>query len=442
VNVTDDGDTTTWLINAAGYVNDDGFGYRTSGKFYQLTYVMMAIAGFIILHSFYLHRWKYNSVRIQTELGAVSAILSGVTSLLALQHPTRKNWALLWDFCYNGIFSLGVQLPDNYMFYYRLLAVVKIPWWHKALIHTFIWLVLICTWFPSQTIIPFFYNENSVYYNYLFNITLAIASWSILAYNFYFTIHFGWILYRVFERAKGNSTSMGPVLVLTSYRITQVIAVKSIGHCITSSFGSLLLSYQPGINNVLYCMVIVVGMHFWFNYTNNRVPLFNEASNADRWDGVSDLSSTQGFTIKKHDNDTSCLSYFWCCFGQLDDIIDNEMPQPVVVPVRRSMTGGGGDGHNTGGVQPPPPRGGVIINGSRVAPEEMFGVGLGDTGYKHAADGDNDGASATGTVGDRVAAPPASVVTGAIDTQAQRPLVMMTPLSLVSKSMAPQSSTR
>jgi hypothetical protein len=139
-------------------------------------------------------------------------------------------------------------------------------------------------------------------------------------------------------------------------------------------------------------------MHFWFNYTNNRVPLFNEASNIDRWNEISDLSSTQGFTIQKHKDDTVFSSLFWCCFGELDEIIEHERPQSVV-PVREGLNFDTGAINHTGG---------VIINGRRVVPEEMFGVGLGEYNgpivsgpVSPPGDGDGTGAGPT--------APPGSI---------------------------------
>jgi hypothetical protein len=45
-----------------------------------------------------------------------------------------------------------------------------------------------------------------------------------------------------------------------------VIAVKSIGHACTSSFATLLSSYEPtGVGFAIWTVFILVGMHLWFN---------------------------------------------------------------------------------------------------------------------------------------------------------------------------------
>ena len=51
-------------------------------------------------------------------------------------------------------------------------------------------------------------------------------------------------------------------IMFCHYQITKIIAVKSIGHCITSSLGVLTLSYLPGINNLCYNLIIVVGQYY------------------------------------------------------------------------------------------------------------------------------------------------------------------------------------
>ena len=205
---TDDGNTNVWLRNAAaaqvGTVNGI---YPDMNVFYALCWINLAVSAAILVHSFLLHGGKYSSVRIQTDLAAVANIASIVSAIEALNHPTREYWALLFDFCYNGIFNVIIQLCDNYMFYGRMLAVAKLPLWHRVLINMYIWIVMTCTWLPAQTIIPFFYDCNSDTFNTYFPITLAIDSWGNVVYNFYFTFHFLFILYKLFGPSVGINTT-------------------------------------------------------------------------------------------------------------------------------------------------------------------------------------------------------------------------------------------
>jgi len=241
---TDDGNHNVWLINSAGaQVGTVNGVYTYSGAitnlstFYVLCWVNIAVCGAVFIHSFWLHGLKYSnaSVRVQTEIGAFIAIMSAIAALEAIKHPTRMYWALLFDLCYNGIFSAIIQLCDSYMFYYRLTAVVRLPLWYRMLIHLYIWLVLICTWLPAQTIVPFFYDTNSTTFTSIYTITLAINTWGAVLYNFYFSIYFLLILRKLFGTsttpltgppirdgmaAAANAVPVSPLAVLMHYQVS------------------------------------------------------------------------------------------------------------------------------------------------------------------------------------------------------------------------------
>ena len=217
---TDDGNQNIWLRYSAGVQVGTVNGiYTYNGAitdlstFYALCWVNIAVCSAIIIHSFWLHGLKYTnaSVRIQTEIGAFFAVMSAVVALVAVKHPTRMYWALLFDLCYNGIFNAIVQLCDNYMFYYRLIAVVRLPLWYRVLINVYIWVVLICTWLPAQTIVPFFYDCNTETFNNVYTVTLAIYTWGNILYNVYFSVHFILILRKLYGRTTTPLTGPLPL---------------------------------------------------------------------------------------------------------------------------------------------------------------------------------------------------------------------------------------
>ena len=319
--ITDDGNQNIWLRNSAGAQvgNVDGI-YTINGEitdlstFYALCWVNVIVGSAIIIHSFSLHGSKYTnaSVRIQTEIGAFFAVISAVVALEAVKHPTRMYWALLYDLCYNGIFAAIVQLCDNYMFYYRLIAVVRLPLWYRVLINVYIWVVLIFTWLPAFTIVPFFYNENSEAFFSVYIITWAIDTWGNILYNLYFSVHFIIILRKLFGSTtvpvEGPMTGMvitptasSPIPLPLYHQVAEAVAAKSIGHCITSCFAVLALAYLPGSLSNMLCfnLILVTCMHGWFNYTNNNYAYFRREVYEDQWRNVSDLSSLEGLTQVK-----------------------------------------------------------------------------------------------------------------------------------------------
>ena len=282
----DDGITAPWVVNSFAYFNPIpipgtvGSTYTNFETLWILCWTNVAVSGFVLVHSFLLHGFKYNSVRTQTDIAAAASISSVIVLLRALQHPTRLQWAVLFDLFYNGVLSAVVQLCDAYMFYYRLMAVTKLSLTQRFLIQLYIWTLLILPWLPSQTVIPFFYNTNTPLYGHYSGILLNLVTVATILYNFYFTLRFMLILRSLLWKPtvgpSGVATPVSPLGLLMNNSIVKVVALKSIGHCITSSVAAVTESpvFPPGINNVCFNLIIVVGMHFWFNYTNDSFVFF------------------------------------------------------------------------------------------------------------------------------------------------------------------------
>jgi len=102
------------------------------------------------------------------------------------------NDAFLVNLCVYGIFGTTVQLCDNYMTFSRYLVVFpKTTIIFKVTVHLYIWMLLIFTYLPFQTILPCFVDTNSasisktntIFAGYIFMI-------SYLLYNAYFSFKF------------------------------------------------------------------------------------------------------------------------------------------------------------------------------------------------------------------------------------------------------------
>ena len=228
----------------------------------NLVYATIIVSGCGLFHSYSLHRWRFNSVRIKSDLACLSTMLAGLLFIpvrFGGDTPSARS-VIFYDFFYIGFFPLCIQLCDNYMFYYRLLAVTKVSPWRRTLFHLYITFVLSATWFPIYSIIPFFLDTNGDAVAYYYFITLSIQVWGTLAYNAYFTIEFSLIL-RSIRRGKANQTSA----LRRTANFRTMISIKSIIHCITSSTASMLYLFIPVIGNPIYLLMIILGMHLLFN---------------------------------------------------------------------------------------------------------------------------------------------------------------------------------
>ena len=233
----------------------------TSSAYVDANYAMIVVSVIILSHSISNHRRKCSIVRLQTEVGSLSATFAGALFLLLYYCGSSVEASVfLYDFLYMGFFPLVIQLCDNHMFYSRLKSVSKIPLWKQRLIHTYIIFVLSLTWAPFYSIVPFFYNTNSSNLTYVYLVTLSIQVWGTVAYNFYFTLEFSIIL-----RAISASKAAQTAALQRTANLRAIISVKSIIHCMTSSIASLIYLYIPGVGNPIYVMIIILGMHLLFN---------------------------------------------------------------------------------------------------------------------------------------------------------------------------------
>ena len=234
----------------------------TSAAYVNANYTMIVVSVIILSHSFSNHRRKCSIVRLQTEVGSLSATFAGALFLLLLYYSESsiEVSVFLYDFLYIGLFPLVIQLCDNHMFYSRLKSVSKIPLWKQRLIHAYIITVLSLTWAPFYSIVPFFYDTNSSCLTYVYMVTLSIQVWGSVAYNFYFTLEFSIIL-----RAISTSKAAQTATLQRTANLRAMISVKSIIHCMTSSLASLIYLYIPGVGNPIYVTIIILGMHLLFN---------------------------------------------------------------------------------------------------------------------------------------------------------------------------------
>lgn len=119
--------------------------------------------------------------------------------LLGWQNPTPLRNAVYIDLLSYGLTTLVVQFGDNFMFFWRFLAVApKTSILKKSIIYAYIIIVITLLWVPTYTIIPFFYDTSSVSFNNVYYWALEVQIYGNLAYNFYFSIEFGIILYKIY----------------------------------------------------------------------------------------------------------------------------------------------------------------------------------------------------------------------------------------------------
>jgi len=250
---------TQWIKNSRAFDSS-----HLSSEFWMMIYILIVSSASIIIHSFVINARKWNTVRACAEISSFASFFGGFMIISASSKPTSLKTAICYDFLWNGLCLLFVQLCDAFIFLDRLKAITKLSRAKQVAIHTYVWLVLVLTWIPTFTIVPFFFDTNSPAFLKVYYPAMLFGAWGIIAFNFYFTFEFVRLIdTHVFSM---NRTSSEINFTSSSARWAQLIVWKSIVHCVTSSLANLLAIYLPTCGVSIYELLIILSLHFLFNF--------------------------------------------------------------------------------------------------------------------------------------------------------------------------------
>ena len=249
----------TWVENTL----DTGV---LSTTYIIVLYVSIAVTVSILLHSYQMHHDRaYTSVRLQTEVATFCQLCISILLLVCSHSTNPVKTAVMFNFLANGILSLVILLCDCYMFYDRLCAVVKIPRWKQILVHCYIWILLVLPWFPAYSFVPIFYDTKNPIFTRTFSISTSAVSVAIVVYNFIITFEFTKILLSIYLPgiARSAKIAAAPDAVPDAASLPLVkiksVAIRSLGHCLTSSSGVLCYLFLPVCGGPLQTLVLVTG---------------------------------------------------------------------------------------------------------------------------------------------------------------------------------------
>jgi len=249
-------DSSTWVSQSKGFWPAE----YNDPLFYTFMYLLISFSGAILIHSAIIHRKKFKAVRMAVDTSAVCGILIGIMCLISYNRPDPTKTAIMRDLIAFGFLQAIVQYCDTYMFYKSYAVVVKVPAWKRYLIFSYIWFVVILTWFFKWNIVPFFSSPSNLIYIDAFFILDRISYYGIIVFNFLFTIGFVFELVKISDKAPNAKAGKDRTR-------TRLLIASAIGHCVTSSFASL---YRTLITTDFatfpeWLFILIVGLHVWFN---------------------------------------------------------------------------------------------------------------------------------------------------------------------------------
>lgn len=232
-----------------------------SKAYFILTNVVIGTSFFILVHSNQIHYGtKYSSIRFQTELSALCALSSGILFLICYSCTSQPKAALMYDLFGNGLFNLCILLCDSYMFYYRLYAVIKLPKWKRVLVHMYIWIFVVLAWFPIYNLLPISVDTDDQISRKAYLVSSTVVAAAILLYNFLITLEFTKILLDAYlpALARTSSTARNQGVPISLQKI-RVVAIKSLGHCISSCTGIICYTLVPVYGSTLQTLFLITG---------------------------------------------------------------------------------------------------------------------------------------------------------------------------------------
>ena len=175
----------------------------------------------VFAHSAVKNRLSFKRVRVCTEVAAASCLTSCILVLANQSHPSRKSNAIISELLITGLLNWFSQVADNLVFYLGYAAAThSVPKWKQIFVAVYIIVVLSISWMTTYTVNPFFVNTNSETYTRNFFIPgQLVYTWGNVLYNFYFTIEFTLILYRVHVQGRKQYS-----------KAAQIISIKCIIH--------------------------------------------------------------------------------------------------------------------------------------------------------------------------------------------------------------------
>jgi len=151
-------------------------------------YISLGVGVAVILHSLYLHRLKFSSVRVATDLSAFFMIAYGISMLYCYSWSSCsfETKVLFVGVINSTVFGTFIQAADNYLVFARYAIVVGgVSRLHVLVAFTWVSTSCYLTWVPFSTFIPFFIDTNS-------NLLMSIQN-GLNQFNFY-----GYLAYDLF----------------------------------------------------------------------------------------------------------------------------------------------------------------------------------------------------------------------------------------------------
>ena len=231
-----------------------------TSKYKPLLSFSIILGTVFIIHSWYLKWFKYNQTRLLSELCSISMIGASLCFLKCMNNDcTLLTKTILYNIVAESILIPITMVCDTYLTFKRYSKIVKgTTIFYKRCVFTYWCIFMVLPWSPFYSILPIWYDQNSVYWtNFRFK-SIYISLISVISYYIYFFV----LVCLELNKLNKNAISFR-ALSITSF------IIRSLCHTLCSIIGMILtmLSFPEG--TVYLYIVNSFGIHIFLNWNFN-----------------------------------------------------------------------------------------------------------------------------------------------------------------------------
>ena len=176
---------------------------------YKWNYITTYIALGVLVHSFYLHRFRYDSTRVRTDLACVLAIIPSITSAIASKDPTPLKSVIIREVINFAICGALIKICDFSLFFSRYIAIQKVTAPQRR-VHYAIWAILWGALVTPVTIAPISVDITSSGFQLIYMCILGIIVIIGIGYILYFTFMSCKFIYKLVTWEKFRDSQVLP----------------------------------------------------------------------------------------------------------------------------------------------------------------------------------------------------------------------------------------
>lgn len=223
-------------------------------------YFSIALGFGMVIHSWYLNRWKWTMVRIVSELASLSLAGAAICFLQCIDSSCPVfDQAVIYNAVANCVFGLIAQTADNYLTFQRFQVVIgKVSTTHKVIAFNWYLFLLVFSWWPFYSILPVWFDMNGALWANISFICGGYLNFSAyIVFNLYHEIQ----VYAAILSYRRNTTTGGP-----KKDFLVEIAVRAILHTTCSIVGIFLYSFNLPDGVLEQIIMEAGGIHFFLNW--------------------------------------------------------------------------------------------------------------------------------------------------------------------------------